>query len=347
MRTFATRPSPRGSIHLVLCDMMHGRLPVGFPPTTTPESLLHHDTVTNSQGQAINTKCCCFSSSPSPPFLASFIRDEPRTQTLFEVVADVAARGQLVCGDQPSPDTRAIVSSSSCCCPWLTPLIMVAYMCSARIPRTSSYIDYSALPYSQVYVHFPPSPTLTSTHVVDSPGLYDRSPIVVAENSCAMPRRGCPGRTYTPIDGVGRGVIGVANSLALSCSKFAIGPSPSHHPPPLVQDSGSSSDDSDANYYPSPTPDATANYLDNGRSLCHPMCTPSQHVPTCRVASSFRSSRETDPTQFLPHAPVAPPRSPRSSSHSKSHSTSSSGRRPTAAFSSSSSWDSSSCLEGF
>jgi hypothetical protein len=46
-------------------------------------------------------------------------------------------------------------------------------------------------------VHFPPSPTLTRTFAVYSAASYDRSPIVVGPNTCALPERGCPGRTYT------------------------------------------------------------------------------------------------------------------------------------------------------
>jgi len=46
-------------------------------------------------------------------------------------------------------------------------------------------------------VHFPPSPILTRTFSAYSPSAYDRSPIVVSPNACALPERGCPGRTYT------------------------------------------------------------------------------------------------------------------------------------------------------
>lgn len=49
-------------------------------------------------------------------------------------------------------------------------------------------------------VHFPPSPTLTRTYTAYPPSAYDRSPIEVAPNTCALPERGCPGRTYT-LDG--------------------------------------------------------------------------------------------------------------------------------------------------
>ena len=47
-------------------------------------------------------------------------------------------------------------------------------------------------------VHFPPSPTLTRTFSAYSSSAYDRSPIVVLPNICALPARGCPGRTYIP-----------------------------------------------------------------------------------------------------------------------------------------------------
>ncbi|CAK5264715.1 unnamed protein product [Mycena citricolor] len=45
-------------------------------------------------------------------------------------------------------------------------------------------------------VHFPPSPSLTRTFSAYSSSAYDRSPIVVTPNACALPARGCPGRTY-------------------------------------------------------------------------------------------------------------------------------------------------------
>ncbi|EPQ53611.1 hypothetical protein GLOTRDRAFT_139787 [Gloeophyllum trabeum ATCC 11539] len=45
-------------------------------------------------------------------------------------------------------------------------------------------------------VRFPPSPKLTRMHTTHSPSSYDRSPIVVTPNACALPARGCPGKTY-------------------------------------------------------------------------------------------------------------------------------------------------------
>ncbi|KAI0253224.1 hypothetical protein BJV78DRAFT_1102367, partial [Lactifluus subvellereus] len=45
-------------------------------------------------------------------------------------------------------------------------------------------------------VHFPPTPGLCQTHLTHSPAIYDRAPIVVLPNACALPERN--ERTYTP-----------------------------------------------------------------------------------------------------------------------------------------------------
>ena len=48
----------------------------------------------------------------------------------------------------------------------------------------------------QPVVRFPARPALSKTFSAHSSAQYDRSPIVVQPNSCALPARGCPGRTY-------------------------------------------------------------------------------------------------------------------------------------------------------
>jgi hypothetical protein len=45
-------------------------------------------------------------------------------------------------------------------------------------------------------VHFPPPQGLCQTHLTHSPSIYDRAPIVVLPNACALPER--HERTYTP-----------------------------------------------------------------------------------------------------------------------------------------------------
>jgi len=200
---------------------------------------------------------------------------------------------------------------------------------TSRLPRTSSYIDYSALPYSQVYVHFPPSPTLTSTHVVDPPRLYDRSPIIVAENSCAMPQRGCPGRTYATVDGVGRGVTSSSNALALSCSKLSFNSSAPSTIPLLVHDDQGSVDHSEA----------ISLYPEDLNALCHALCSPSHHSPLCRAPHPHGGAEAAD-SQFLPRMCV-PSRPLKSFDEAKKKSSS---RSPS---SFTSAWDTASCLEGF
>ncbi|CAE6470369.1 hypothetical protein ACGC1H_005931 [Rhizoctonia solani] len=94
------------------------------------------------------------------------------------------------------------------------------------------------LPYAQTNVHFPTAKRdLVKTRVTHSPASYDRSPIVVAPNSCALPARGCPGRTYAP-DAIGRSMHPSARRRSSPC-------------PGLVPDEGSS-DDSDGLISPPP-----------------------------------------------------------------------------------------------
>ena len=68
------------------------------------------------------------------------------------------------------------------------------------LPFFSTETAANPLPFSSCptildspHVHFPPTPTLTSTEITHSPFTYDRAPIVVAPNLCALPERG--GRT--------------------------------------------------------------------------------------------------------------------------------------------------------
>ncbi|KAF8686563.1 hypothetical protein RHS04_00118 [Rhizoctonia solani] len=94
------------------------------------------------------------------------------------------------------------------------------------------------LPYAQANVHFPTAKReLVKTRVTHSPASYDRSPIVVLPNSCALPARGCPGRTYDP--------------TAMGRSTSAPRRRPSTPCPGLIADEGSS-DDSDGLVSPPP-----------------------------------------------------------------------------------------------
>ncbi|KAF8816141.1 hypothetical protein BYT27DRAFT_7051219, partial [Phlegmacium glaucopus] len=64
-------------------------------------------------------------------------------------------------------------------------------------PFASSEAASNPLPFSSCstildspHVHFPPTPSLTSTEITHSSFSYDRAPIVVAPNTCALPERG-------------------------------------------------------------------------------------------------------------------------------------------------------------
>lgn len=101
----------------------------------------------------------------------------------------------------------------------------------------------------QAVVHFPPSPIISKTFMAHSPSTYDRSPIVVVPNSCALPERGCPGRTYT-LDRNGRR----QNEFGGLSTLFGDESTDSLLPPPLIQDTSSSSDESSDGLAPLPPP---------------------------------------------------------------------------------------------
>jgi hypothetical protein len=61
---------------------------------------------------------------------------------------------------------------------------------------TTSPFPFATSPMPTAHVHFPPPPSLVSTHLTHSPHAYDRAPISVSPNECALPERN--GRTYTP-----------------------------------------------------------------------------------------------------------------------------------------------------
>ena len=131
----------------------------------------------------------------------------------------------------------------------------------------------TALPYHPPppQVHFPPTPALTQTHYTHSGKSYDRAPIVVMPNECALPERGC--RIYSSgrgsHSGEGRPVGGgkhphprVAEASSDGRIPSYYGPVPGPHqasssmasrgPPPLVPDLSSESEESDGVVSPPP-----------------------------------------------------------------------------------------------
>jgi hypothetical protein len=63
---------------------------------------------------------------------------------------------------------------------------------SVSSETASNPFPFSSCPniFDSPHVHFPPTPTLTSTEITHSSFMYDRAPIVVTPNVCALPERG-------------------------------------------------------------------------------------------------------------------------------------------------------------
>jgi hypothetical protein len=142
------------------------------------------------------------------------------------------------------------------------------------------------------HVHFPPTPGLVSTHEAHSPSTYDRAPIVVAPNSCALPRRG--DRVYTPAperrhtaDVAEEGGYFVPHPCALDSHYSSLAP-----PPYLVHDLSSSSSESDVD-------DAGAS-LGDTMTFYGPVPLDPSHAPIPRRCS------EEDMVNYMSFLPYPP-----------------------------------------
>jgi hypothetical protein len=157
-------------------------------------------------------------------------------------------------------------------------------------------------------VHFPPSPSLTThTFSVYSASAYDRSPIIVTPNSCALPERGCPGRTYnldddptSPQTLTQRGVYGSGelHPRAFYAAHRSSTEHPTYsQPPPLIPDlSSSESEESD---------EVTSPHTDSYIAI--PSHLHGLAIPRDKYDIPFDG---TSPAlSFLPHPPSPPSRS--------------------------------------
>jgi len=160
-------------------------------------------------------------------------------------------------------------------------------------------------------VHFPPSPSLTThTFSVYSASAYDRSPIIVTPNSCALPERGCPGRTYSLDDDYAspqmpmqRGIYGSGEMhprAFYGAHRSTSEPAPYSQPPPLIPDlSSSESEESDDVASPH-----TDSYVPTPSHL-HGLVIPHDKYDTA-LDGMFTASPALS---FLPHPPSPPSRS--------------------------------------
>ena len=72
------------------------------------------------------------------------------------------------------------------------PILKGLSFVSSSDTSSSNPLPFSSCPtiFDTPHVHFPPTPTLTSTENTHSSFMYDRAPIVVTPNVCALPERG-------------------------------------------------------------------------------------------------------------------------------------------------------------
>ncbi|KAI5887776.1 uncharacterized protein SCHCODRAFT_02602402 [Schizophyllum commune H4-8] len=186
-------------------------------------------------------------------------------------------------------------------------------------------------------VHFPPSPRLTRTFSAHPPSDYDRSPIVVAPNTCALPERF--GRVYTGEEdkATARSARSPRVENRGNGYGFPTHPQYGYAPcPPLTPDASSESDDSDA--CASPPPDLV---VAGAHSL--PSLSGAHTVSGPRRNAGAYTSRNAYPTPdavpisgahsipslaFLPHAPKSARHGP-ASSESEDEDDEEGGRAPT------------------
>ncbi|KAH8822744.1 hypothetical protein DL96DRAFT_1714191 [Flagelloscypha sp. PMI_526] len=147
------------------------------------------------------------------------------------------------------------------------------------------------------HVAFPLSPSeLVKEHAVHSPRTYDRSPIVVDRRySCAMPERGCPGRTYRFRDMLTDDDQDDHTQLPPSLARYHPSQAPAPPCPDLCSSSSESDESSDGFASPPPEPWVFST---------------SKYQPFPEDNSSYISTTPTQerPLSFLPHPnPHAPP----------------------------------------
>lgn len=151
-------------------------------------------------------------------------------------------------------------------------------------------------------VHFPPSPRLSTFQFTHSPQLYDRSPLVVQPNVCALPRRGERVYLVEDYDSAPQDDI-IRDSIPLREGYLQ----PEHtcetpiYPYSLDDSSSSSSPESDESDSPLSTPPDSTNCSATPLTVTHPM--------DLLGPSLSRIRSDSDVLGFLPHPPT--PRKPK------------------------------------
>ena len=220
-------------------------------------------------------RCSSINSPPPPPECPPLYNPHPSPSSS----PSTASPPPLI---PPRPPSSSAMLSTSNPSPPLTPRPI--------LKRTPSSM---ARERKQAVVHFPPSPIISKTFVAHSPSTYDRSPIVVVPNSCALPERGCPGRTYT-LDRNGRRT----NEFGGLSTLFGDESTDSLLPPPLMPDtSSSSSDESSDGLAPLPPPFNSLDSKHRKRSVRRhhkQLSTPLDHSDRNQVAPQYSRSSFSD-----------------------------------------------------
>jgi len=147
-------------------------------------------------------------------------------------------------------------------------------------------------------VHFPPSPRLSTFQFTHSPQLYDRSPLVVQPNACALPGRGERVYLAEDYDNTAQDDI-ICDSIPLRD-----GHSPPEYlreaptyPPSLDCSSSSAHPESDESDGPLSTPPDPTNLSATPLIVTHP--------PDILGPSLSRRRSDSDVLAFLPHPPCS------------------------------------------
>jgi len=179
-------------------------------------------------------------------------------------------------------------------------LSRLSYQMSPKpiLKRSASEPVHKADPYhTQGYpnrahgVHFPPSPA-TCTYSAYSASAYDRSPIVVSPNNCALPERG--GRTYTLDESQPRRGITFARDFHPRALAFA---SCRSDLPQLIPDLSSESDESDD--WSAPQPPSTSSFG------IHGLAGPTSKLNSDDIEMNGYTNC-VDALAFLPYPPSSP-----------------------------------------
>lgn len=174
-------------------------------------------------------------------------------------------------------------------------------------PNTPSLAYALPYPPQAPQVHFPPTPSLTQTGYTHDGQSYDRAPIVVAPNECALPERGCPGRTYDCKSANGSPaksgkhphprIAGASANGRIPYYGPSQAPSSSCGLPALVPDISSESDESDGVVSPPP----------EYNNVCGAGAAGQHYAHAIRIASPSQEQLNKA-LAFLPHAPSSPPK---------------------------------------